>query len=206
MSRPRNKGDTSVALVSVRWGPGGDSAGAVWRGISVVVAFGRGESSPGREGSKAGGAQTRGIAAADRPGHQATPGGMERITDQPGTVRAFERATLYAKVSGYLKELKVDRGDLVKKNQVLAQIYVPEVEVAVLQAQSGLDHSKAMATQAEARVQGGRGRSAGGRGQTERRRVRFSWKPMRKPRVSQESARPDHPARPAQRRRAEAGR
>ena len=79
-------------------------------------------------------------------------GGMERITDQPGTVRAFERATLYAKVSGYLKELKVDRGDLVKKDQVLAQIYVPEVDVAVIQSQASLAHARAMATQADARV------------------------------------------------------
>jgi len=77
---------------------------------------------------------------------------MERITDQPGTVRAFERATLYAKVSGYLKDLKVDRGDPVKQDQVLAQIYVPELDVAVLQAESSLQHSRALATQAEARV------------------------------------------------------
>ena len=79
-------------------------------------------------------------------------GGTERITDQPGTIRAFERATLYAKVSGYLKELKVDRGDRVNKGQILAHIYVPELDVAVLQAQASLLHSKALATQAEARV------------------------------------------------------
>ena len=77
---------------------------------------------------------------------------MERITDQPGTVRAFERATLYAKVSGYLQDLNVDRGDRVKRDQVLAQIYVPELDVAVLQAESSLQHSRALATQAEARV------------------------------------------------------
>lgn len=79
-------------------------------------------------------------------------GGTERITDQPGTIRAFERATLFAKVSGYLKELKVDRGDRVKKNQVLAEIFVPELDVAVLQAKASLQHSQALATQAEARV------------------------------------------------------
>src|SRR5437868_5880877 len=37
-------------------------------------------------------------------------GGMERTTNQPGTIRAFDFAPLYAKVSGYLKTLKVDRG------------------------------------------------------------------------------------------------
>ena len=92
------------------------------------------------------------LASPDRAGHQADSGGTERITDQPGTVRAFERATLYAKVSGYLKDLKVDRGDRVKRDQVLAQIYVPELDVAVLQAESSLQHSRALATQAEARV------------------------------------------------------
>ena len=40
---------------------------------------------------------------------------MERITSQPGTINAFEFARLYAKVSGYLEKLKVDRGSRVKK-------------------------------------------------------------------------------------------
>ncbi len=79
-------------------------------------------------------------------------GGMKKITDQPGTIRAFDRATLYAKVSGYLKELKVDRGDHVKAGTLLAQIYVPELDVAVQQAESDLLHAKALVTEAEARV------------------------------------------------------
>src|SRR3954471_13527010 len=55
-------------------------------------------------------------------------GGMARTTEMPGTIRAFEFAPLYAKVSGYLKELNVDRGDRVKKGQLLALVYDPEVE------------------------------------------------------------------------------
>jgi RND family efflux transporter MFP subunit len=77
---------------------------------------------------------------------------MERIVDMPGTIRAKEFALLHAKVSGYLKELRVDRGDRVKKGQVLAQIYVPELDVAVLRAQASLQHAQAMARQAEARI------------------------------------------------------
>ena len=111
---------------------------------------GKGESGHERGGS--GEAQTSNkplpIAQVIKP----TRGGMERITDQPGTIRAFERATLYAKVSGYLEDLKVDRGDPVKRNQILAKIFVPELDVAVLQADSSLQHSRALATQAEARV------------------------------------------------------
>ena len=46
----------------------------------------------------------------------------------------------------------MDRGDRVKVDQVLAKIYVPELDVAVIQAESTLQHSHALATQAEARV------------------------------------------------------
>ncbi|HMF35153.1 MAG TPA: efflux RND transporter periplasmic adaptor subunit [Isosphaeraceae bacterium] len=111
---------------------------------------GKGESGHERGGSSE--AQKSSSQAPTAQVIKPTRGGTARITDQPGTVRAFERATLYAKVSGYLKELRVDRGDPVMKDQVLAQIYVPELDVAVLQAESSLQHSRALATQAEARV------------------------------------------------------
>ena len=42
-------------------------------------------------------------------------------------VLALQEATLYAKVSGYLKTLKVDKGDRVKEGQLLAEIEVPEL-------------------------------------------------------------------------------
>lgn len=126
----------------------------------MVVAFaggvffwsrsGKGDSQ--RKGGGSGESQTSSSQASTAQVIKPTRGGTERITDQPGTIRAFERATLYAKVSGYLKELKVDRGDRVKKDQILARIFVPELDVAVLQAEASLQHSRALATQAEARV------------------------------------------------------
>ena len=119
-------------------------------GALILSRTGKGES--GRERGDSGQSQTASKQAPTAQVIKPKRGGMERITDQPGTVRAFERATLYAKVSGYLKDLKVDRGDRVKRDQVLAQIYVPELDVAVLQAESSLQHSRALATQAEARV------------------------------------------------------
>jgi membrane fusion protein, multidrug efflux system len=42
-------------------------------------------------------------------------------------ILAYQEATLYAKVSGYLKTLTVDKGDAVKEGQVLAEIEVPEL-------------------------------------------------------------------------------
>ena len=119
-------------------------------GAFILSRTGKGES--GRERGSSGQSQTSSKQAPTAQVIKPTRGGTERITDQPGTIRAFERATLFAKVSGYLKDLKVDRGDRVKSDQVLAQIDVPELDVAVLQAESSLQHSRALATQAEARV------------------------------------------------------
>jgi len=79
-------------------------------------------------------------------------GGMERTTSEPGTIRAFEFAELYSKVSGFVEELNVDRGSSVKKGQLLAKIYDPERDVAVLQAEAGLEHSRASVLQAKAGV------------------------------------------------------
>ncbi len=79
-------------------------------------------------------------------------GGMERTTDQPGTIRSFEFAPLFSKVSGYVRNLGVDRGTKVKKDQLLLEVYDPEREVTVIQTTAALDRSKAAVKQAEARV------------------------------------------------------
>jgi RND family efflux transporter MFP subunit len=42
-------------------------------------------------------------------------------------ILAYQEATLYAKVSGYLKTLTVDKGDAVNQGQLLAEIEVPEL-------------------------------------------------------------------------------
>jgi len=45
----------------------------------------------------------------------------------PAELRPWERAELYAKVEGYVKELKVDIGSRVKRNDILVIIDAPEV-------------------------------------------------------------------------------
>ena len=50
-----------------------------------------------------------------------------RYVTLPGTIRANQQATLYAKVAGYLKSLSVDRGDRVLAGQSLGEIEVPEL-------------------------------------------------------------------------------
>jgi len=54
-------------------------------------------------------------------------GEVIRYVTLPGTLKANQQATLYAKVAGYLTHVAVDKGDLVKVEQVLAVIEVPEL-------------------------------------------------------------------------------
>jgi RND family efflux transporter MFP subunit len=79
-------------------------------------------------------------------------GGITRTSTQPGSVHWFERAELYAKVSGYLKEQSVDIGSPVKEGDLLAVIDNPEVIKEADRAAAALGEAKAAVTQAEARV------------------------------------------------------
>ncbi len=52
---------------------------------------------------------------------------LHREVGQPGYVFAYEQTALYPKVAGYIKQWMVDIGDPIKKGQLLAHIYVPEL-------------------------------------------------------------------------------
>ncbi len=54
-------------------------------------------------------------------------GPISRFVTLPGNVFAYQQATLYAKVAGYLKTITVDKGDQVKEGALLAEIEVPEL-------------------------------------------------------------------------------
>jgi HlyD family secretion protein len=81
-----------------------------------------------------------------------TRGGLGRTVVQPGVVHSFNRAELFAKVSGYLVRQKVDIGDRVMKGEVLAEIDIPELFKSDEQSRAALGQAKAKAKQAEARV------------------------------------------------------
>ena len=56
-----------------------------------------------------------------------SPDGSQTLT-LLGEARAYASVTLYAKVSGYLRQVLVDKGDVVRANQVLAVIESPELD------------------------------------------------------------------------------
>lgn len=59
---------------------------------------------------------------------------LARTLTLPGNVSPWLQATLYAKVPGYLKSMNADKGDVVKKGQLLAVLDAPEVEQLFQQA------------------------------------------------------------------------
>lgn len=56
----------------------------------------------------------------------------------PGDLVGFYESSLYSKVTGYLKSISIDKGDWVKKGEVLADIEVPELQQRVARAEANL--------------------------------------------------------------------
>ena len=65
-------------------------------------------------------------------------GDAVRSLSMPGDLVGLYQSSLYAKVTGYLKNISVDKGDWVKKGQVLAEIEVPELQQRVERAKASL--------------------------------------------------------------------
>jgi RND family efflux transporter MFP subunit len=82
-----------------------------------------------------------------------SPGGIQRVSNQIGSVHPFEEADLYAKVSGYLKTLQVDYGSRVKRDQLLAEIDDPEIVKEAERAAADVLQAEAAVKQAEAFIE-----------------------------------------------------
>ena len=65
-------------------------------------------------------------------------GPMTRSITLPGDLVGLNEAALHAKVTGYLKSIRVDKGDWVKKGQVLAELEVPELQQKLQRSRASL--------------------------------------------------------------------
>jgi RND family efflux transporter MFP subunit len=70
----------------------------------------------------------------------------------PGNLEAYERARLYARVTGYLEQIDVDLGDRVKPGQILARLAVPELKRKQQRASAEIPAARARLQRAQARV------------------------------------------------------
>lgn len=70
---------------------------------------------------------------------RAERGDVTRSITLPGDLVGLYQSTLYAKVTGYLKSISVDKGDWVKNGQVLAEIEVPELQQRLARSRADLE-------------------------------------------------------------------
>src|ERR1700761_4278276 len=75
---------------------------------------------------------------------------LNATLDLPGRLEAYQRAPIYARVSGYLKSWTADIGARVKAGQVIAEIEAPDLDQQLLQARADLASQKASAKLSEA--------------------------------------------------------
>lgn len=71
----------------------------------------------------------------------------------PGTLVAFNEATLYGKVTGYLRSISVDKGDTVRRGQTLAVLEVPEMVNEIDQAEAVYQEALASLKRAQAQAE-----------------------------------------------------
>jgi len=76
---------------------------------------------------------------------------VRREIERPGyNVQPFERTPLYAKIAGYVSKWNFDIGDTVRKDEVLAELYIPEMTVELKQKEAAVRQAGSEIKQAEA--------------------------------------------------------
>lgn len=75
----------------------------------------------------------------------ATPGPVIRDIRLFADVKPYAEVTLFGKVSGYIKTLPVDKGDMVRQGQLIAEIASPETDAQFASATADLANKKILA-------------------------------------------------------------
>lgn len=117
----------------------------VGAGMVVVAALAVGYFHFSRSSSVATAREARGTAVDRGPRIEVVtpvPGPKERTITLLADVRSNQSATLYAKVSGYVKSLEADRGDRVQAGQVVAVVESPEIDQQYAAAVTDLEHKR----------------------------------------------------------------
>src|SRR5579883_848980 len=68
---------------------------------------------------------------------------LQRLVEQPGQIEGFERTVLYAKIAGFVRSYHVDIGDRVRRGQLLAELWVPEIVEEVRQKEATVGQDEA---------------------------------------------------------------
>src|SRR5712692_6405324 len=79
---------------------------------------------------------------------------VERQVKLPGEFQPYLAVPIYAKVTGFVKRVQVDRGSVVKQGQLLATLEAPEMQSLVIEAQSKAQALGLQRAEAEAKLAG----------------------------------------------------
>jgi RND family efflux transporter MFP subunit len=77
---------------------------------------------------------------------------VQRTVSEPGQLEAYETTPIHAKLAGYVRNVSVDNGYPIKKGQVLAELWVPEVEADFQEKRAAVEQAVARRAQAESAV------------------------------------------------------
>ena len=77
---------------------------------------------------------------------------IARTVVQPGFVEAYEQTSIFSKVSGFIRRFYVDIGQEVKKDELLAEIFVPELAEEYQRKQAQVQLEKVQVEQARQMV------------------------------------------------------
>ncbi len=77
---------------------------------------------------------------------------IARRVGQPAFINAYEQTAMYPKLAGYVQAWNVDIGDRIEKDQVLADLFVPELESQFQEKQAELERDKVLVEVAQQQV------------------------------------------------------
>src|SRR5581483_9854154 len=77
---------------------------------------------------------------------------VSRTVDLPGEIQPFLRVDLHARVAGFVERVLVDRGSVVRKGELLAELSAPEMTANIAEAESRALAAESDRRQAEARL------------------------------------------------------
>ncbi len=77
---------------------------------------------------------------------------LNRQLRLPGELQAWQDTMLYAKVQSFVEEVRVDRGSIVKKGQLLARLRAPELDTQRSEAEAKVRAAQSQQVEALARV------------------------------------------------------
>jgi RND family efflux transporter MFP subunit len=79
---------------------------------------------------------------------------VDRRVKLPGELLPYLNVPIHAKVTGFVEDVKVDRGSEVKQGQVLAALVAPEMAAHIVEAQSKVQAVELQRSEAEAKLAG----------------------------------------------------